>query len=1471
VIASSTSPSSALSTDLEVRNTTTGAGNPATVVLRQTLSNTTNSTVLTNLDFGDEYQTTGQARIQTIRGAAGGANDNPTDMLFYTTPDGSATLAERMRISNSGNVGIGANPVEALEIYRNGSNPVQLFHSAGVASYKLGNDGNVFKIAAMDNGYGGHTGNFATNDVQVLSMTTTGNVGIGNVAPNVKLNVGEAIPAGHQLVYVRGYGDEPGWKGGAAFGYTSASVIMGQLYNVATIGGHAGDLNAWADLAINVDGGNVGVGLSAPLQKFHVVGTGRFSTLASGFNRFVYANATGDLMTSTSDINPNSLVDGAGTLDYIPKWTPDGNTLGNSQMFDNGTSVGIGLTNPGARLTIRNNATDPGVHDDGKTLFVSGTFGSGQVQDGGVEFRHDNLSQGIGFGYNTIYQTGTNPNEILNIIARGTGAITLNAYGGATGNVGIGTTTPLGKLDVRVPGSGTWERFVVKTSSLWGDGLAAPSETAGTQYVTIGAGGAAGIMINNPHVVWNGGNSAAAIRYGRAGGVTAGEWWEAGVNSGSGFHIRKNATVSTGIGILSDGNVGIGTETAASKLHVMGKLNIHQSGAGGGQNRFEGIEAPTSANGRGQLVISSAYSDLIVASSNANENHGSTITLASYDPGSAASYRKWVINQGNWGARSQFLDFGYAVNNPNPHTAISSANTTLTLDGTNRRVGINVISPSSKLEILHNTTLANGMYDQSNIEVVTDNASNPSIGFHRSGHSATALYHAGYGNNSLRIRNADGLDAALLHEGNMGTYGIQNQFAGAQSANFWISGASNVEGNYQLDGVEVIGNTGSDVYGNIRVLRSLSTIGDGMYLGYQGSGGPMRFFSNSGTTEWMSLTTTGNLGIGTTAPVGKLHVGGNHANGVMADGNDRPSIAATGVYPQMVMMSGNSANPNHGATLMIGGYDSGASGAHKHWSIGTSGQNSTFLDFGYHAGTDLNPHAGIRNYNGSTFMTILNSGLVGIGNMSPSYRLDVAGDVRSNIASGGYFWGRLHIDDTRAVNSPPTTFDNELRVEFKERAVVGAPGSAGFGGLMTIAPWGDNSGGNHHQLFFSNDGMFNRQGAPDAAGWDAWSQLVTSAAGNNGYIQNQNAAAQTANFWISGEARARVFNFGHDNYSGTSPAFVDGQFYRRDGQAELAIDDLFRIRDNSGTVRHEFNSDAGEILLGPNPGWGRFLRIGGNGNQTGEANIATTDGNLHLDSRSGHAIYLQSYSGNNTFINPGGGSVGIGTTAPVDKLDVRSAMSVNEIKFRNLDGGDDSDPYRLRKQQFSGNNNELQLHLNDDANERFAIYGNSCSGYGCGEYSGNLYHWFRADGYAHHAGHLGVGTNIPNGYRVEIPNIGNASGRFLGQDYYIYSSERWKTNIHRIDRALDVVKRLRGVEYDYSPENGGSHQSGFIVEEVAEVLPHAVDLGKDGNTPTAMSISAITPYLLEAIKEQQTMIEALKQQVEELQKRLDGK
>ena len=60
-----------------------------------------------------------------------------------------------------------------------------------------------------------------------------------------------------------------------------------------------------------------------------------------------------------------------------------------------------------------------------------------------------------------------------------------------------------------------------------------------------------------------------------------------------------------------------------------------------------------------------------------------------------------MINQGNWGDRKQFLDFGYGDANgrANPHDNINGTETVLTLDGVNKRVGIGTTSPSAKLEV----------------------------------------------------------------------------------------------------------------------------------------------------------------------------------------------------------------------------------------------------------------------------------------------------------------------------------------------------------------------------------------------------------------------------------------------------------------------------------------------------------------------------------------------------------------------------------------------------------------------------------------------------------------------------------------------------------------------------------------------------------------------------------------------------
>ena len=132
----------------------------------------------------------------------------------------------------------------------------------------------------------------------------------------------------------------------------------------------------------------------------------------------------------------------------------------------------------------------------------------------------------------------------------------------AAGGVGIGTNNPTGKLHVQTGGSGTWDRFVVTTTNFWGDG--------NNQHVTIGAGGAAGVMLHNPHVVWQAGESRASIRMGRSGGVSTGHWWDIGVRAGNDFSIIDGHNGQFGLSITESGVVRINVLQLGAKWRLSG-------------------------------------------------------------------------------------------------------------------------------------------------------------------------------------------------------------------------------------------------------------------------------------------------------------------------------------------------------------------------------------------------------------------------------------------------------------------------------------------------------------------------------------------------------------------------------------------------------------------------------------------------------------------------------------------------------------------------------------------------------------------------------------------------------------------------------------------------------------------------------------------------------------------------------------
>lgn len=56
--------------------------------------------------------------------------------------------------------------------------------------------------------------------------------------------------------------------------------------------------------------------------------------------------------TLASLITGESLISGSGTLNYIPKWTPDGGTLGDSIIYQSGSYIGMGTTFPSESLDV---------------------------------------------------------------------------------------------------------------------------------------------------------------------------------------------------------------------------------------------------------------------------------------------------------------------------------------------------------------------------------------------------------------------------------------------------------------------------------------------------------------------------------------------------------------------------------------------------------------------------------------------------------------------------------------------------------------------------------------------------------------------------------------------------------------------------------------------------------------------------------------------------------------------------------------------------------------------------------------------------------------------------------------------------------------------------------------------------------------------------------------------------------------
>ena len=91
------------------------------------------------------------------------------------------------------------------------------------------------------------------------------------------------------------------------------------------------------------------------------------------------------------------------------------------------------------------------------------------------------------------------------------------------------------------------------------------------------------------------------------------------------------------------------------------------------------------------------------------------------------------------------------------------------------------------------------------------------------------------------------------------------------------------------------------------------------------------------------------------------------------------------------------------------------------------------------------------------------------------------------------------------------------------------------------------------------------------------------------------------------------------------------------------------------------------------------------------------------------------------------------------------------------------------------------------------------------------------------------------------------------------SDIKLKTNIKTIDNALDKVLQLRGAEYDRI-DRDNQHEIGVIAQEVEEVIPELVH----GDETKTVSYGNMTAVLIEAIKEQNEIINRMRKEIEDL-------